>query len=108
MESPRIEENKAISRLSSDGVTVTAAVSGEWSEFIPILPADVEEMLGQPARRSLGEVGSVTLFRSLGSKTDPVLHVRFPAPWSVVVQHRAISNWRRLLTLVRTAVLGDE
>ena len=57
---------------------------------------------------SLGEVGSVTVFRrvppefpneggSLGSKTDcdspgpraktaPMLHVRFPAQWSVVVQ----------------------
>ena len=105
MESPRIEENKAISRLSADGVTVTAAASGEWSEFIPILPADVASLSG--GRQAAGGQ-SVTVFRSLGSKTDPVLHVRFPAPWSVVVQNRAISNWRRLLTLVRTAVLGDE
>ena len=95
VESPRIEENKAISSPSADGVTVTASASDEWSEFIPILPADVEAMLGQPARRSLGEDGSVTLFRSLGSKTDPVLHVRFPAPWSVVTENRRISNWRR-------------
>ncbi|MBU0606601.1 MAG: hypothetical protein KKI08_01890, partial [Armatimonadetes bacterium] len=51
---------------------------------------------------------SVTVFRSLGSKTDPVLHVRFPAPWSVVAENRRISNWRRLLALVRTAVMGDE
>jgi len=108
VESPRIEENKAISSPSADGVTVTASASDEWSEFIPILPADVEAMLGQPARRSLGEDGSVTLFRSLGSKTDPVLHVRFPAPWSVVTENRRISNWRRLLALVRTAVMGDE
>ena len=110
---------RAFVKRSADGVTVTASASGEWSEFIPILPADVEAMLGQPARRSLGEVGSVTVFRSLGSKTDcgspeprskaaPVLHVRFPAPWSVVAENRRISNWRRLLTLVRTAVLGDE
>jgi hypothetical protein len=57
MESPRIEENKAISRLSADGVTVAAAASGEWpasrslgegwSEFIPILPANVEAMTGE-------------------------------------------------------------
>ena len=33
--------------------------------------------------------------RSLGSKTDLVLHVRFPSPLSIVVQNRAISNWRR-------------
>ena len=105
VESPRIEENKAISRLSSDGVTVTAAASGEWSEFIPILPADVASLSG--GRQAAGGQ-SVTVFRSLGSKTDPVLHVRFPAPWSVVAENRRISNWRRLLTLVRTAVLGDE
>jgi hypothetical protein len=122
VESPRIEENKAISRLSADGVTVAAAASGDVSEFIPILPADVEAMLGQLARRSLGEVGSVTVFRSLGSKTDPVLHVRFAAPWSVVVQDNRGSpasfgnyagavreaNWRRLLALVRISVMGDE
>jgi hypothetical protein len=105
VESPRIEENKANSRLSADGVTVTAAASGEWSEFIPILPADVASLSG--GRQAAGGQ-AVTVFRSLGSKTDPVLHVRFPAPWSVVAENRRISNWRRLLTLVRTAVLGDE
>ena len=105
MESPRIEQNKAISRPSSDGVTVTASASGDVSEFIPILSADVASLSG--GRQAAGGQ-SVTVFRSLGSKTDPVLHVRFPAPWSVVVQNRTISNWRRLLTLVRTAVLGDE
>jgi hypothetical protein len=95
--SPRIEENKAISQPSAVGVTVAAAASGDVAEFVPILPADVAAG-GQ----------AVTVFRSLGSKTDPVLHVRFPAPWSVVVRNRRISNWRRLLTLVRTSVLGDE
>jgi len=44
VESPRIEENKAISSPSADGVTVTASASGEWSEFIPILPADVASL----------------------------------------------------------------
>ena len=47
------------------------------SGFFPILPADVS------AVASSGEV-----FRSLGSRTDPVLHVRFPAPWSVVAENR--------------------
>ena len=92
VESPRIEENKAISHLSSDGVTVTASASGEWSEFIPILPADVASLSGG-SQAAGGQ--SVTVFRSLGSKTDPVLHVRFPAPWSVVAENRRISNWRR-------------
>jgi len=67
------------------------------SAFIPILPADAS------AVASSGEV-----FRSLGSKTDPVLHVRFPRPWSVVAENRAIQNWRCLLNLVRTAMLGHE
>ena len=67
------------------------------SGFFPILPADVS------AVASSGEV-----FRSLGSKTDPVLHVRFPAPWSVVAENPKIKNWRCLLNLVRTAVLGPE
>ena len=98
-------ENKAVSGRSAVGVTVAAAASGDVSEFIPILPADVASLSGG-GQAAGGQ--SVTVFRSLGSKTDPVLHVRFPAPWSVVVQNRAISNWRRLLALVRTAVLGDE
>ncbi len=54
------------------------------SGFFPILPADVS------AVASSGEV-----FRSLGSRTDPVLHVRFPAPWSVVAENRHIAKWRR-------------
>jgi len=115
------------------GVTVTASASADVAEFVPILPADVAAG-GQ----------SVTLFRSLGSKTDcappkpsakahPVLHVRFPAPWSVVAEFHRNSpstgsghsprpdlasheqardsgrvEWRRLLALVRISVLGDE
>ena len=90
-------------KAGSNLLLAAAILSGDMSEFIPIRPADVEAMLGQLARRSLGEVGSVTVFRSLGSKTDlpaprasrqtgPVLHVRFPAPWSVVVQHHRNAN----------------
>ena len=105
MGSQRIEQNKAISSPSADGVTVTAAASGEWSEFIPILPADVASLSGG-GQAAGGQ--SVTVFRSLGSKTDPVLHVRFPAPWSVVAENQKITRWRCLLNLVRTAVLGPE
>ena len=74
-----------------------STVEENESPFIPILPADVS------AVASSGEV-----FRSLGSKTDPVLHVRFPRPWSVVAENPKIQNWRCLLNLVKTAVLGDE
>ena len=65
------------------------------SGFFPILPADVSAV-----------ASSSEVFRSLGSRTDPVLHVRFPAPWSVVAENRKNQNWRCLLNLVRTAVLG--
>jgi len=80
----------------------------------------------QPARRSLGEVGSQFIpilpadvsagdsaFRFLGSKTDPILHVSYPSPWNVVADFAASSgenrrnqNWRCLLKLVGTAILG--
>ena len=52
--------------------------------FVPILPADVSPV-----------AASRPVFKSLGSKSDPVLHVRFPAPWSVVAKNRKIRNWRR-------------
>jgi hypothetical protein len=63
---------------------VSADSSVSWSAFLPILSADVS------AVASSGEV-----FRSLGSKTDPVLHVRFPNPWRVVAENREIAKWRR-------------
>jgi len=69
------------------------------SEFFPILPADV----------SAGD----SAFRFLGSKTDPILHVSYPSPWNVVADFAASSgenrrnqNWRCLLKLVGTAILG--
>jgi len=82
-----------------------SAVAGQSpessAEFFPILPADV----------SAGD----SAFRFLGSKTDPILHVSYPSPWNVVADFAAASgenrrnqNWRRLLALVRTSVLGDE
>ena len=43
---------------------------------------------GSPSSR----LPSPLVFRSLGSKTDPVLHVRFPRPWSVVAENREISK----------------
>ena len=78
-------------------IAAFAASRSAPSGFFPILPADVS------AVASSGEV-----FRSLGSKTDPVLHVRFPRPWSVVAENRHISKWRCLLNLVKNAVLGNE
>jgi len=82
-----------------------SAVAAQWPEsssgFFPILPADV----------SAGD----SAFRFLGSKTDPILHVSYPSPWNVVADFAAASgenrenrNWRCLLTLVGTAILGAD
>ena len=61
-----------------------STVEGTESAFIPILSADVSAV-----------AMSGKVFRSLGSKTDPVLHVRFPNPWRVVAENPKIQNWRR-------------
>ena len=73
------------------------------SAFIPILPADIAA--GQ---------GPDSVFHFLGSKTDPILHVQYPIPWNHVADFAAKcgeipenSNWRCLLTTVRTAILPD-
>ena len=78
--SSRPHKSAEIAPLSA----VSADSSVSWSAFLPILSADLS------AVASSGEV-----FRSLGSKTDPVLHVRFPAPWSIVAQNPKIKKWRR-------------
>ena len=64
------------------------------SDFIPILPdSEVAAAFG------------VKPFRSLGSRTDPILHVQFPMPWAIFAhadrKSGDFSNWRCLLTVVR-------
>ncbi len=65
------------------------------SGFIPILPdSEIAAAFG------------VKPFRSLGSRTDPILHVQFPMPWAIFA-HAArksgeISNWRASLMYART------
>jgi len=94
------QENRAVSRgRASDGRPARRSLGEVGSEFFPILPADV----------SAGD----SAFHFLGSKTDPILHVSYPSPWNVVADFAASSgenrenrNWRCLLTLVGTAILG--
>ena len=70
------------------------------SGFIPILPdSEVAAAFG------------VKPFRSLGSRTDPILHVQFSMPWAILA-HAArksgeISNWRRTSTSVQTYFVSD-
>ena len=54
------------------------------SGFIPILPAELS---------AVAPAGG--FFQSLGSRSDPVLHVRFPRPWAVVAHNPKIRKWRR-------------
>ena len=70
---------------------IFSAVAESEPDFIPILPADVSAVA--PA----GEI-----FQTLGSKSDPVLHVRFPRPWSVVAHNPKIMKWRPSTKYART------
>ena len=63
---------------------IFSAVAESEPDFIPILPAELS---------AVAPAGG--FFQSLGSRSDPVLHVRFPRPWSVVAQNLKIRNWRR-------------
>ena len=93
------QENRAVSRRPASSA---GRASEGRSEFIPILPADI----------AAGDRPD-SAFRFLGSKTDPILHVSYPSPWNVVADFAASSgenrrnqNWRCLLKLVGTAILG--
>ena len=97
--SQKTQERKAISRRPRAS---RGRASDGRSAFIPILPADLS-----------AADGPESAFRFLGSKTDPILHVSYPSPWNLVAdfaaksgENRENSNWRCLLTLVGTAILG--
>ena len=72
-------------------------VADPVAPFIPILPQDVAAYF--PPQK---------IFRALGSKTDPVLHIQFGGPWAFVAQNRRIKSWRCYLDRVETAVLGQK
>ena len=74
-----------------------SCVADPEAPFVPILPQDVAAYV--PPQK---------IFRALGSKTDPVLHIQFAGPWAFVAQNRRIKNWRSYLDRVQTAVLGEE
>ena len=72
-------------------------VADPEAPFVPILPQDVAAYF--PPQK---------IFRALGSKTDPVLHIQFTGPWAFVAQNRRIKSWRSYLDRVQTAVLGEK
>jgi len=70
------------------------------SGFIPILPdSEVAAAFG------------VKPFRSLGSRTDPILHVQYPMPWAIFAhadrKSGDLPNWRRTWSLVLTHLDPD-
>ena len=72
-------------------------VADPEAPFLPILPQEVAAYF--PPQK---------IFRALGSKTDPVLHIQFGGPWAFVAQNRRIKSWRSYLDRVQTAVLGEK
>ena len=59
-------------------------VADPEAPFLPILPQDLSAVA--PA---------VKIFRSQGSKSDPVLHIQYPPAWADVAQNVETGKWRR-------------
>ena len=59
-------------------------VADPEAPFLPILPQDLSAVA--PAAK---------IFRSQGSKSDPVLHIQYPPAWADVVENGGIRKWRR-------------
>ncbi len=64
---------------------------------MPILPQDVAAYI--PAAK---------IFRSLGSKTDPILHIQFTRLWGIVALNRGKNKWRPVWKDIRSAALGPQ
>jgi len=72
-------------------------VADPEAPFIPILPQDVAAYL--PPQK---------IFRSQGTKTDPVLHVQYPPEWADVLENQATRKWRCLLRISQNRLVRDE
>ena len=59
-------------------------VADPEAPFLPILPQDLSAVA--PAAK---------IFRSQGSKSDPVLHIQYPPAWADVVENSETGKWRR-------------
>ena len=74
-----------------------STVADPEAPFVPILPQDVAAYI--PAAK---------IFRSLGSNTDPILHIQFTRLWGIVARNRHKNKWRCLLQISRKRLVGDE
>jgi len=74
-----------------------SSVADPEAPFVPILPQDVAAYI--PAAK---------IFRSLGSKTDPILHIQFTRLWGIVALNRGKNKWRPVWKDIRSAALGPQ
>ena len=72
-------------------------VADPKAPFVPILPQDLKAVA--PAEK---------FFRSLGSKTDPVLHIQYPPEWADVLKNPKPKDWRPVWKDIRNASLGPQ
>ena len=98
------------SRHDGDGRPVGQSILTKTIE-IPSLPVHVP-ILGTsdfclPAQEKRADRHAVGASR-INRRRLPVVCVRFPKPFQFLAHSAKNSNWRRLLALVRTSVMGDE
>ena len=74
-----------------------STVADPDAPFVPILPQDVAAYI--PAAK---------IFRSLGSKTDPILHIQFTRLWGIVARNRGAKKWRPVWKDIRNAAMGPQ
>jgi hypothetical protein len=72
-------------------------VADPEAPFLPILPEDVAAYI--PAAE---------IFHSLGTKTDPILHIQFTRLWGIVARNRGAKKWRPVWKDIRNAALGPQ
>jgi len=74
-----------------------SCVADPEAPFIPILPQDFSAVA--PAAK---------IFRSQGSKSDPVLHIQYPPEWAEVAKYQGTRKWRCLLRISQKRLVVDE
>ena len=72
-------------------------VADPEAPFLPILPQELSAVA--PAAK---------IFRSQGSKSDPVLHIQYPPEWAEVAKYQGTRKWRPVWKDIRNAALGPQ
>ncbi|MFH0907204.1 MAG: hypothetical protein V1929_00375 [bacterium] len=89
---PKLVENHQQSAFAQGAsADKNRGVSPVPSRFVPILPPAVSALAESGLPTPEGVVGIASLFR----RSSPILHVRYPGAWGIVVKNRGKANWRR-------------